>query len=172
MINRRINRRRFLQATAGAAALAAWPRRAYPFAQSPRIRKFLVGLPGLTPAGANAEGNYIPVLKAVTPSPIAGTDVYEIDAAGFEQQLHPDLPTTTKFWGYADLTVTPVVRKYLGGVIVAKHGVPVQLRITNNLPPLHILPNDITLIDPASGEAGTAGRGDRLAVHLHGGRVF
>jgi hypothetical protein len=37
-----INRRRFLQTGAAAAAVLAWPRRAYPFAQSPTgVKKFL-----------------------------------------------------------------------------------------------------------------------------------
>jgi spore coat protein A len=156
-----INRRRFLQAGAGAAALLAWPRRAYPFAQSPLgITKFTVSLPGLGPTG-------IPVLtpnKTLFP----GTDYYEIEAAKYTQQLHPALPATT-FYGYADAASKN--HRYLGGVIVATRGTPVKLKITNALPARHILPVDPTLVDPTM-LAETGGRQDRTCVHLHGGLVF
>ena len=163
-----INRRRFLQAGAGAAAFLAWPRRAYPFAQSPTgVKKFLATLPGLGPAGANNFGNYIPVLSPDTKT-FPGTDYYQIEAAQFTQQLHPAIPTTT-FWGYADSTSKD--HRYLGGVVVATRGTPVKLKITNLLPPSSILPVDTTLVDPTV-SAETGGRTDRIAVHLHGGFVF
>lgn len=156
-----INRRRFLQAGAAGAAILAWPRRAYPFAQSPTgVQKFLVTLPGLGPTG-------IPVLtpnKTMFP----GTDYYEIEAAQFTQQLHPNIPTTN-FYGYADAASKN--HRYLGGVIVATSGTPVKLKITNLLPAKHILPVDPTLVDPTM-LAETGGRQDRIAVHLHGGLVF
>jgi spore coat protein A, manganese oxidase len=156
-----INRRRFLQAGAGAAAFLAWPRRAYPFAQSPLgITKFTVPLPGLGPTG-------IPVLTP-NKTKFPGTDYYEIEAAQFTQQLHPAIPTTT-FWGYADAASKN--HRYLGGVIVATHGTPVKLKITNALPARHILPVDPTLVDPTM-LAETGGRQDRTCVHLHGGLVF
>ncbi len=37
-------------------------------------------------------------------------------------QMHPDLPRSTHFWGYYDLTTGD--QKYLVGVIVAKRGTP------------------------------------------------
>src|SRR6516225_11922337 len=156
-----INRRRFLQAGAGAAALLAWPRRAYPFAQSPLgISKFTVPLPGLGPTG-------IPVLTP-NKTKFPGTDYYEIETAQFTQQLHPAIPTTT-FFGYADAATKN--HRYLGGVIVATSGTPVKLKITNLLPARHILPVDPTLVDPTM-LAETGGRQDRTCVHLHGGLVF
>ena len=156
-----INRRRFLQAGAGAAALLAWPRRAYPFAQSPLgITKFIVPLPGLGPTS-------IPVLTP-NKTKFPGTDYYEIEAAQFTQQVHPAIPTTT-FWGYADAASKN--HRYLGGAIVATRDTPVKLKITNALPPRHILPVDTTLVDPTM-LAETGGRQDRICVHLHGGLVF
>lgn len=158
-----VNRRKFITRTAmiGAGALML-PRRAWPFDQSPtNITKFAVTLPGLGPGGANNLGNYISVL-----TPLFGSN-YQIVAKQFRQQVHPNLPPTT-FFGYADATT--VDSRYLGGVIVAKRGTPVNLKVTNHLPPLHILPVDTTLVDPImSAEVG--GRMDRIAVHIHGGAV-
>ena len=162
-----MNRRRFLQTTAGAAAFLATARRAYPFGQSPAgITKFVAGLPALGPSGRNSFGNYITVLSP-DQKKYPGTDYYEIVAKQFQQQLHPNIPKTT-FWGYADAKTLD--SKYLGGVIVAKRKRPVKLKITNLLPNLHILPVDYTAIDPLVG-AETGMRVDRLAVHLHGGLV-
>jgi spore coat protein A len=156
-----INRRRFLQAGAGAATFLAFARRAYPFAQSPLgVSKFIVPLPGLGPTG-------IPVLTP-NKTKFPGTDYYEIEAAQFAQQLHPAIPTTT-FFGYADAVTKN--HRYLGGVIVATSGTPVKLKITNLLPAKHILPVDPTLVDPTM-SAETGGRQDRICVHLHGGFVF
>jgi spore coat protein A len=53
-------------------------------------------------------------------------------------------------------------------VIVAKRGRPVKLKITNGLPAQHILPFDVTSMDPLM---AASGRVDRIAVHLHGGLV-
>jgi spore coat protein A, manganese oxidase len=151
-----INRRRFLQAGAGAAAFLTFARRAYPFAQSPLgINKFAIQLPGLGPSG-------IPVLTP-NKTKFPGTDYYEIEAAQFTQTLHPAIGSTT-FWGYADAASKN--HRYLGGVIVAKRGTPVKLKVTNLLPASSILPVDSTLADP------TTGRTDRICVHLHGGFVF
>jgi spore coat protein A, manganese oxidase len=163
-----INRRRFLQTGAAAAAVLAWPRRAYPFAQSPTgVQKFLATLPGLGPGGANNFGNYISVLSADTRT-FPGTDYYQIVAQPFAQQVHPAIPKTN-FFGYADATSRD--SRYLGGVIVAKRGTPVKLKVTNLLPAAHILPVDPTLVDPVV-SAETGARTDRIAVHLHGGLVF
>ena len=65
----KFSRRQFLKMSMLAGAVAGsglpatflFPKRAYAFAQSPRIPKFVNGLPGLGPAGANALGNYLPV---------------------------------------------------------------------------------------------------------------
>jgi spore coat protein A len=161
-----MNRRKFLKTSAMAGAGALLLRgRSWAFNTSPpNITKFQVTLPGLTSAGANNMGNYIP---ALAPTTINGTDNYHIVAKQFTQQLHPNIPATT-FWGYADAT-TPD-SKYLGGVIVAKRGRPVKLKVTNQLPANHILPVDTSLVDPTM-LAETGGRTDRLAIHLHGGLI-
>src|SRR5207244_3773844 len=118
-----------------------------------------VPVPVLGPTG-------IPVLSP-NKTRFPGSDYYEVEAAQFTQQLHPNIPPTT-FWGYADAATKN--HRYLGGVIVAKRGTPVKLKLTNLLPPRHILPVDPTLVDPVmAGEFG--GRQDRIAVHLHGGAV-
>ena len=141
--------------------------RAWPFDQSPTgITKFLATLPALGPGGANNLGNYITVLSP-NKTKYPGWDYYEIVAKQYTQQLHPAIGPTT-FWGYADAATKD--SKYLGGVIVAKTGTPVKLKITNQLPPAHILPVDPTAIDPTMG-AEVGGRVDRIAVHLHGGLV-
>ena len=61
------------------------------------IPKFLTNLPGLGPAG-------IPLATKST-MPFAGlsTDVYKLGVAQFSQQMHPNLPGPTHFWGYYDL---------------------------------------------------------------------
>lgn len=162
-----MNRRQFFSTVAGGAAFLGLSRRAYSFGQSPAgVTKFVATLPGLGPGGANNFGNYIPVLSPNTVH-FPGTDYYEIVARSFTQNLHPAIGSTG-FWGYADAATLD--SKYLGGVIVVKRGRPVKLKITNLLPPAHILPVDPTAIDPAmGGEVG--GRTDRIAVHLHGGLV-
>src|SRR6202162_4718448 len=56
-----ITRRQLLSRGTAAGAVLALSRRAFPFAQSPtNIRKFVVTLPGLGPAGGDNIGNYIP----------------------------------------------------------------------------------------------------------------
>src|SRR5512139_4124971 len=105
-----INRRQFLKYTAIAGAAATLPlrfglRRAYPFAQSPTIRKFITTLPGLGRSGANNIGQYIPLATKTTQT-FAGliTDVYSLGVKPFGEKIHPDLSGATHFWGYYDLT--------------------------------------------------------------------
>ena len=164
-----VDQTNLLKATAltGAGALLL-SRRAWPFDQSPiGITKFSATLPGLGPSGANNYGNYIPVLSPDTKS-FPGTDFYHIVVKQYTQRLHPAIPPTT-FWGYADAETLD--SRYLGGVVVAKRGTPVKLKVTNQMPPASILPVDPTLVDPTM-LAETGGRTDRIAVHLHGAKIF
>ena len=145
----------------GAGLFVARPR-CFAYAQSPPLRKFIQALPGLGPTG-------IPVATSNT-TKYPGYDYYQITMGEYTAQLHPDLPKETRLWGYADATdpaVTPVFRP-LGPVIVANSaltgGRPVRITYTNNLPPLHPLPVDVTL-------PGADGPQNRAVVHLHGGRV-
>jgi spore coat protein A, manganese oxidase len=168
-----LTRRNFLRGAAASCAGIAVPaifgaRRLHAFAQStPNIRKFVTTLPGLTPAGANNWGQYIPLATKETAS-FAGltTDIYRIGVGPFAQNMHPGLQGDTHFWGYYDLKTGD--RKYLGGVIVAKRGTPVLLYVTNNLPNVELIPVDPTVM---AGMGLTVGQLplNRVAVHLHGG---
>ena len=158
----KITRRQFLKGAAATGAVVSvggfdvfLPKRAYPFSQSPIITKFKHGLPGLTPAGANDIGQYIPLATKHT-IPFAGkqTDLYDVLVTQFSEQMHSELPNKTHFFGYSDLFTLD--RKYLGGAIVATRGTPVLLTVTNLLPPKHILPVDPTIM---AGPNGLDGRG-------------
>jgi hypothetical protein len=120
----------------------AFGRRAWPFAQSPtNIRKFIINLPGLGPAGAYQIGQYLPLAtKTTTTFASRTTDVYKLGVAQFGQKMHRDLPRATLFWGYYDLATGD--QKNLGGVIVAKRGTPVLLNVTNQLPNKALIPVD------------------------------
>jgi hypothetical protein len=157
-----MTRRKFLQTSAmfGSGLLAR--RSLYAYAQSPPLKKFIQALPGLGPSG-------IPVAVPDTGS-YPGYDYYIITMGQYTAQLHPDLPRATKLWGYADATnpsMAPVFRP-LGPVIVASStltgGRPIRVTYTNNLPPVHPLPVDVTV-------PGAAGAQNRAVVHLHGGHV-
>ena len=83
------------------------------------IRKFVDTLPGLTPAGANNLGNYIPVATA-QPFSAPGApeaDYYEIGLVQFKQQMHSDLPP-------------PLLRGY---VQLGTSAVPGSFPLTNTL---------------------------------------
>lgn len=172
----KLTRRQFIKGAAGVGIGAAlpfgFPRRAYPYAQSPTtIRKFIVALPGLGPTAKNEIGQYIPV---ATPdkTKYPGTDFYRIVMSQYKELMHPDLPGPTTLWGYADATnlLQPKPHlpdfKYLGGVIVATMKRPVRIDFVNMLPPMHPLPVDNTI--PG---AETRQMQNRTAVHLHGGLV-
>ena len=55
------------------------------------IRKFVDSLPGLTAAGTNNLGKYIPLAVADTNS-YPGSDYYEIALVEYNEQMHSDLP--------------------------------------------------------------------------------
>jgi spore coat protein A len=172
---------------AGIGVLAA-NKLAWAFGQSPlNIRKFIKRLPslGLNPLPANEDGMYIPVAAPV-PRTIVGpmgsykVDYYKFQIAPYRQTLFDDtknlitnpLGTGTvispRFYGFQDITGGKAAdSKYLGGVIIAKSGHPVQLTVVNKMPIDHILPVDAT--EPISGVG--FGLPNRAAVHFHGGDV-
>ena len=97
----------------------------------------------------------------------------------YTDKLHPDLGPTALL-GYspsAALGEGNYPTRHLGGIIIAQKGVPIQLTFTNNLPPTHILPVDISNAMMAVGgfpeaASGFGGSGHNAArVHLHGGLV-
>ena len=70
------------------------------------IHKFVDTLPGLTSAGANNLGQYIPVAVPDTTS-YPGSDYYEIALVQYTQKMHTDLnPTTLR--GYVQISTTAV----------------------------------------------------------------
>src|SRR5574341_1153163 len=63
------------------------------WANSPPLRKFVDGLPGLTSAASNSLGQYIPVANPDTAT-YPGSDYYEIGLKEYSEKMHSDLPPT------------------------------------------------------------------------------
>jgi len=70
------------------------------------IRKFVDTLPGLTSAGANNLGQYIP-LGVPDTTTFPGADYYEIAVVEYQERMHTDLPPT-KLRGYVQLETSVV----------------------------------------------------------------
>jgi FtsP/CotA-like multicopper oxidase with cupredoxin domain len=75
------------------------------------LRKFVDGLPGVGPAGANNLGQYIPV-AAADPSAYAGSDYYEIALVQYRMKFHTDLPPSM-LRGYVQLSTAAVPGKHV-----------------------------------------------------------
>ena len=137
------------------------------------IRKFVDTLPGLTSAGANNLGQYIPLAVPDTTT-FPGADYYEIAVVEYQEQMHTDLPPT-KLRGYVQLETSVVhgrstlrlcrVAKlgvdkphFLGPTIVAQKDRAVRITFYNLLPTGAagdlFLPVDTTIM--GSGEADMA----------------
>jgi spore coat protein A len=132
------------------------------FYQSQGLQKFIQLLRGVGPGG-------IPVAAPdAFKAPVTGATHYSLTIRQFKDQLHPSLGSTT-LWGY-----NPAValgggvqdQKHLGGIIVAQSGTPIQLTVTNSLPPTHILP-----VDTSANFPDAALRQNMATTHLHGGFV-
>lgn len=156
-----MDRRTFLEAGAltgaalGSGALFLAPA-AWAYSQSEQLAKFIA-----------------PLRRAGTDIPFAqkdagwnGVDHYTIDIGAFEDVLHPQLPGSTRLWGYGQgyKPGSTSWSVHLGGIIVARRGVPVQITFRNWLPAQPILPIDTTIM-------GAEGAANRVAVHLHGGKT-
>ncbi len=147
------------------------------------MRKFVDGLPGLGPTGANNLGQYIPVAHPDTIT-YPGSDYYEIGVVQYTEKMHSDLPPTT-LRGYVQLnngtaagvnTVAPDPVQYLGPIIVATGDRPVRIKFTNLLPTTDLrrhlfLPVDTTIMGAGTGpNRGTeVYPTNRATIHLHGG---
>lgn len=144
------------------------------FYQSSGLKKFVQPLRGVGPGG-------IPVAAPdATLAPVTGATHYSININQYQDTLHPNLGPTT-LWGYQPAVAVGGVQpqKHLGGVIIAQKGEPIQLTFTNNLPPKHVLPVDISNAAAAmmvgtfpDAAAKFGGNGYNAAsTHLHGGLV-
>jgi hypothetical protein len=168
------------------------------YANSPLLTKFVDALPGFSPAGANALGNYIPIAAPDTTT-YAGSDYYEIALVDYTQRMHSEL-LPTKLRGYVQLSttvvpgaqiplfyadgVTPILingvqakavdkPRYLGPTIIANKGQATRIKFYNLLPAgtagdLYI-PTDVTVMGAGKGSDGTAYTQNRATLHLHGG---
>ena len=161
---KKISRRQFLKGSmmagaylAAGGAGALWrPRRAFAFAQSPNLQKFIQPLRNPLTGGiplAASDG----VRKWGTTT----ATHYTLGISQYKDQLHPGLPAT-KLWGYGQGATSNY--KHLGGIIVTKRDAPVQITFQNNLPGSSIVPVDTTI--PGAEQAK-----NRTATHLHGGLV-
>lgn len=144
------------------------------------IRKFVDTLPGLGTANANNLGQYIPIATPLTNpdgTPVyAGSDYYELGAVEYTQQMHSDLPNTTRLRGYKDLApAADGLPHYLGPLIIAKSGTPVRVKFTNMLPTgvdgNYFLPLDTTVMGAGMGPDGSSYMQNRTGIHLHGGNT-
>ena len=161
------------------------------YANSPNLRKFINGLPGLGYANRNNLNQYIPVADADTTT-YPGSHYYEIGLKMYNKQMHGDLPAVgTKLRGYYqknDGTVLGVntdhSNQYLGPLIIANRDIPVRIKFFNelgingagDLP----LPVDTTVMGAGMGPfpAGCYNNNppncviysqNRANLHLHGG---
>ncbi len=155
------------------------------------MKKFVDGLPGLTAAGINNLGQYIPVaIPDLTSFP--GSDYYELELGEYEEKMHSDLPPT-RLRGYRQTNTTDTtVNKfhYLGPVIVAQKDRPVRIKFTNKLPNGAAgdlwLPVDESVMGAGTGPLTLGGAPcdntvalntcakythNRATLHLHGGHT-
>jgi FtsP/CotA-like multicopper oxidase with cupredoxin domain len=141
------------------------------------IRKFVDSLPGLTPAGANNLGQYIPVAVPDTTTFLnPPCDYYEIALVEYTEKMHSDLPLV-KLRGYVqEVNGVPVDNPhYLGPLIVATKDRPVRVKFTNRLPAGAggnlFIPVDTTIMGAGAGPAGGNYSQNRATIHLHGGNT-
>ncbi len=157
------------------------------YANSPIIPKFVDSLPGLTSAGTNNLGQYIPIAVPDTTT-YPGSDYYEIAVVEYTQQMHSQLPAT-KLRGYVQLETSVITGshyalpggkfgvdqpRYLGPLVVAQRDRSVRVKFYNLLPTGAggnlFLPVDTTIMGAGMGPlAGQLYTQNRASVHLHGG---
>ena len=127
--------------------------KAYGFAQSPILSKFVDPLPSIPIATPDPGQPYGP-----------NCDYYVIGIQQYEMVMHSEMPLGTKLRGYVDLTTNPANTPSFGGpLIVAQKGKPVRIKYINQLPPDNFfLPLDTTLMGGMLPQ-------NAMAVHLHGG---
>jgi spore coat protein A len=118
-------------------------------------------LRGATAAPAFAK---LPRFSVPLPIPAKATAVaantYHLTLRQAQRMLHPRLGLTT-VWGYDDGTLGPL---YPGPTIEVQRGTPTSVSYENELPIMHLLPLDTSIIP--GGDASV-----RMLTHLHGGFV-
>jgi spore coat protein A len=144
------------------------------FVNSPPLQKFIQPLRNLQVFDPNGIPVAEPDGKRFWPGVVATH--YTIDIGQFEDRLHPQLPNTTRLWGFGQKFSAASPHnwtRHLGGIIVAEKGHPVQITFRNRLtadgkphgaPLAGIIPVDTSI--PGANQAQ-----NRTAVHAHGGFV-
>ncbi len=152
------------------------PATGLPVATGGGIRKFVDGLPGVSAAGANNLGQYIPVAVPDTTT-YPGAEYYEIELGEYSEKLHSDLPPT-RLRGYRQTNTSDAsVRAfhYLGPLIIAKKGVPVRIKFTNNLPTGAagnlFLPVDTSIMGAGPGPLASSSTPDLTCMKATDGKV-
>ena len=168
----KMNRRQFLIMGATAAAIllvpSQWPlgpSEVNAFYQTPTASRFKQPLRGVFPLDPNGIPVAIPDGTRTWPGSPVPSNHYSISIKEYTDKIHPTLPAT-RLWGFhsAKNLGGKVPQRHLGGIIVAKKGVPIQITFQNELPARHILPVDDTIMGANLGH-------NRTSVHLHGGEV-
>ncbi len=142
------------------------------------MRKFVDTLPGLTVAGANNLGSYIPLAVADTAT-FPGSDYYRIGLREYSQKLHSDLtslaPAGTVMRGYYDLNnPADSTNHYLGPLILASRNRPVRVLFQDSLATNLNIPVDTTYMGAGAVSDGVnSGMASqkRAVLHLHGGNT-
>jgi spore coat protein A, manganese oxidase len=176
--NKKFTRRQFLKGSmmagaylaAGGAGALFKPGKAHAFATSPALKKFIQPLRGL-------GGSGIPIAASDGTRRWGSTIAthYTIDIGQFEDMLHPDLPNTTRLWGFGQnfSASNSGWARHLGGVVAVGKNTPIQFTFQNRLtstgrfsgtPLANIIPVDTSI--PGANQAQ-----NRTAVHLHGGFI-
>ncbi|MEI7705449.1 MAG: choice-of-anchor D domain-containing protein, partial [Deltaproteobacteria bacterium] len=152
------------------------------------IRKFVNSLPGICTGAGAAVSPWIaaqtaPATNCITlatpdTTSFPGADYYELGVGDFTQQLHSDLPATTRIRGYYQKNMGGTQKRYLGPLIIATEGRPVRVKFVNEIPTglagNLFIPMDENLTGVGYGPLGvSAGKytQNRIAVHLHGGNT-
>ncbi len=81
------------------------------------LRKFVDTLPGLTPAGINNIGQYIPIATAEkwvdSNGNVTGDDYYEIACVEHAERMHSDFANPTRLRGYVQLSTAKNPGKHI-----------------------------------------------------------
>jgi len=147
------------------------------------IRKFVDTLPGLgagsrpagTALGANNLGQYMPLATPDTTTfSSTNSDYYVLGLKDHTEQMHTDLPATTKIRGYYQVNGTDHSTHYLGPMILATKDRPVRVLFQNELPTGSLgdlfIPTDTTYMGAGLGPDGSSYyTQNRATLHLHGG---